>query len=103
MSPAQTNAASTHVYKTVDNHEILVDVYSPDTDPIEGRPAILFLHAGALIFGFRGWILPWQLRTYVDAGFVLASIDDRLAPETRLPEILADVEDAYYWLRDEGV
>lgn len=93
---------STHTYKTVDGHELLVDVFRAESDSVKMRPAIIYLHAGALIQGFRGWLRPWQLQTYIDAGFVLASIDYRLAPETKLPEILADVEDAYYWLRDEG-
>lgn len=39
---------------------------------------------------------------YLDAGFVLASIDYRLAPETMLPEIVEDVEDGYHWLVTEG-
>ena len=95
-------ATSTHTYKSVGGHKILADVFRPAADEEKMRPAILFLHAGALIFGFRGWIPPWQLQIYIDAGFVLVSIDYRLAPETKLPEILADVEDAYYWLRDEG-
>ena len=93
---------STHTYKTVGNHEIRVDVFQPALPAQKARPAILYLHAGALILGSRGWILPWQRQMYIDAGFVLASIDYRLAPETKLPQIIADVEDAYYWLRNVG-
>jgi acetyl esterase/lipase len=102
VSAEENYIASTHIYKSVDGHDILVDVFRPEIDTEKVRPAIVFLHAGALIFGFRGWIPPWQLQIYIDAGFILASIDYRLAPETKLPEILADVEDAYYWVRDEG-
>ncbi|MCH7743725.1 MAG: alpha/beta hydrolase [Proteobacteria bacterium] len=94
------NSPSTHIYKTVDGHNILVDVFTPD----EGsqHPAIIFIHAGGLIQGSRQWILPWQRQMYVAAGFVLASIDHRLAPETKLEDIQSDVEDAYHWLRTEG-
>jgi acetyl esterase/lipase len=35
-------------------------------------------------------------------GYALASIDYRLAPEVKIPEIIADVEDAFRWLREEG-
>jgi acetyl esterase/lipase len=96
----QEYASSTHVYKTVGDHGILIDVFTPTTRV--KKPAILFIHGGALILGSRQWILPWQRQMYLDAGFVLASIDYRLAPETKLPEIHSDVESAYHWLRAEG-
>ena len=35
-------------------------------------------------------------------GFVVVSIDYRLAPETKLPGIIEDVQDAWRWLRQEG-
>jgi acetyl esterase/lipase len=35
-------------------------------------------------------------------GWVLVSFDYRLAPETQLPVIIEDVEDAFRWLRREG-
>src|SRR5258708_16420235 len=38
----------------------------------------------------------------VNAGYVVVSIDYRLAPETKLPAILEDVEDACKWVRDKG-
>ncbi len=36
------------------------------------------------------------------AGYVVVSIDYRLAPETKLPGILEDVRDAFVWVRKEG-
>jgi len=38
----------------------------------------------------------------LDAGFALVSIDYRLAPETKLPAIISDVEDAFRWIREKG-
>jgi len=35
-------------------------------------------------------------------GCVIVSIDYRLAPETKLPEIIADLEDAFRWVREKG-
>ena len=35
-------------------------------------------------------------------GWVIVSLDYRLAPETMLPEIVADVEDAFKWIRASG-
>ena len=38
----------------------------------------------------------------IEAGFAVVSIDYRLAPETKLPAIVADVEDAFEWIRGQG-
>ena len=38
----------------------------------------------------------------IKAGYVVVSIDYRLAPETKLPAILDDVKDAFAWIRSEG-
>ena len=35
-------------------------------------------------------------------GFVLVSIDYRLAPEVKLPAVIEDVQDAFRWLREQG-
>ena len=36
------------------------------------------------------------------AGYTVISIDYRLAPETKLAEIIKDLEDAYAWVRSQG-
>ena len=90
----------TYVYKTDGQCAIRADVYRAAGDEI--RPAILWIHGGALIFGHRGTINQAQLSRYVEAGFVVVSIDYRLAPETKLPGILEDLEDAYRWMRSRG-
>ena len=90
----------TYVYKTDGRCAIRADVYRAPGDEI--RPAILWIHGGALIFGHRGTINKAQLSRYLEAGFVVVSIDYRLAPETRLPGILEDLEDAYRWMRSRG-
>jgi acetyl esterase/lipase len=35
-------------------------------------------------------------------GFALVSLDYRLAPEVKLPEIIDDIKDAFAWLREQG-
>jgi acetyl esterase/lipase len=52
--------------------------------------------------GHRGGLNAEQLRRYIGAGFAVVSIDYRLAPETKLPEILEDVRDAHQWVRRNG-
>lgn len=90
----------TCVYKTVDGCEINADVYRPDADVV--RPALVYIHGGALIMGSRAGINPWQRERYLDAGFGLVSIDYRLAPETRLAAIVEDLQDVFRWVRSDA-
>lgn len=90
----------TYTYKTVEELEIQADVYRHENDV--KRPVIVWLHGGALIFGSRAGV-PGQLRELAeDQGFVLVSLDYRLAPETKLPEIVADLNDGLQWVRTAG-
>jgi acetyl esterase/lipase len=52
--------------------------------------------------GNRGWLNPVQAQKYLDAGMSVISIDYRLAPQVRLPQIIKDIEDAYQWVRADG-
>ena len=90
----------TFVYKTVGDHKIRADVYRKPGKEI--RPGIIWIHGGALIMGSRKSIADEQLTIYLDAGYTVISIDYRLAPETKLPEIIADLEDAYTWVVSKG-
>ena len=90
----------TYVYKKVGDLEIKADVYQYDDDKV--RPVVLWIHGGALINGHRAGIDRRVRKMAWENGYVLVSIDYRLAPETKLPYIIADVEDAFRWLRNEG-
>jgi acetyl esterase/lipase len=89
----------TYGYKRVGDLVIHADVYAGGASG--ARPVIVFIHGGALINGNRGWVPDWLVRAAADQGSLLVSIDYRLAPETKLPEVVGDVVDAFRWLRDE--
>lgn len=89
---------ATHTYKTVDNCPVRLDAY---VNPDRNSPVIVYIHGGALIWGSRKEIDPIQLALYLEAGFSVVSIDYRLAPETKLPEIAQDIRDAFTWVRSE--
>jgi acetyl esterase/lipase len=91
---------TTYTYKVVDKCKIKADVYRSNDQKI--RPALMWIHGGALIIGNRGQLKLEQLEMYIKAGLSIVSIDYRLAPETKLSEIVQDIEDAYQWLRTEG-
>jgi acetyl esterase/lipase len=90
----------TFTYKTVGNVEIKADVY--EAEGITPRPVVMWVHGGALIMGQRAQLDRVLLPKLHEAGYVVVSIDYRLAPETKLPGILEDLRDAYKWIRDEG-
>ena len=90
----------THTYKTIDSLQIKADVYRYPDERI--RPVVVWIHGGALIGGHRGEV-PGRIKKHaMDAGYVLISLDYRLAPETLLPQIIEDIEDAFRWIRRVG-
>jgi len=90
----------TQTFKTVGNLKIQADVYRADDTKM--RPVVVWIHGGALISGNRKSVPQNLLELCRDEGYALVSIDYRLAPEVKLPEIIADVEDAFRWLRGAG-
>jgi acetyl esterase/lipase len=90
----------TFTYKTVGDLAVKLDVYRGHDDQI--GPAIVWIHGGALIGGNRTDIDRRVKKHALDASYVLISIDYRLAPETQLPEIIQDLEDAFAWIGRDG-
>lgn len=90
----------THVYKTIDGCAIKADVFGADGRA--GRPAVIWVHGGGLIFGSRTRPRQALLAALLQAGAVVVSIDHRLAPETPLAEIAGDVQDALAWAATQG-
>src|SRR5262245_44497539 len=90
----------TFTYKRVGSLEIKADVHR--ADDAMPRPVAVWIHGGALINGNRTGIDGRVRQMMLDAGYALVSIDYRLAPETKLPAIIEDVEDAFGWIRKEG-
>jgi acetyl esterase/lipase len=88
----------TFVYKEQGGHPIKADVFGA---PATGRkPLAVWIHGGALIMGSRRLSLNSRaLVSLLEAGFAVVSIDYRLAPETKLPGVIEDVQDAFRWIR----
>lgn len=74
-----------------------LDAY--DSDPKVKKQVYVYIHGGALITGSRKTIPKW-LNPRGEK--VLISIDYRLAPETKLPAIIEDVQDAFRWVHKQG-
>jgi acetyl esterase/lipase len=90
----------TFTYKRVGDIEIKANVYRADDDRV--CPVVVWIHGGALIMGGRESVNVRIKKMFLDAGYAIVSIDYRLAPETKLPAIIEDVEDAFKWIRAKG-
>lgn len=88
-------------YKKVQNHEIKANIFIPKVK--QKHPVVVYFHGGGFIFGNRDEGLPDILRdVLVKNNYAVVSPDYRLAPETKLDEILKDVRDVIIYLRREG-
>lgn len=89
-------------YKKVQNHEIKANIFIPDLK--QKHPVLVYFHGGGFIFGNRDEGLEDVLHDSLLAHkYAVVSADYRLAPETKLDEILKDVRDAVIYLRKEGI
>lgn len=100
MQAAEPGARQTVVYKQVGELAIKADVFAYGDAKV--RPVVVWFHGGALINGHREGVSAAVRNFAATNGYVLVSFDYRLAPETKLPGIIEDVEDAFKWLRREG-
>jgi acetyl esterase/lipase len=91
---------TTHTYKTAGETKIQADVYRADDAKV--RPVVVWIHGGALILGSRSGVPRQLLDLCRGDGFILVSIDYRLAPEVKLPAIAEDLDDALRWVREQG-
>jgi acetyl esterase/lipase len=90
----------TYTYKSTGGCDIKADVVSHG--PLEKRPVVVWIHGGALIMGSRTGIPAFLRELARDPGYAVVSIDYRLAPETKLPAIIEDIQDAHRWVRTQG-
>ena len=91
----------TCTYKTVADCDIKVDVYRQAKRAVSAG-TIVYIHGGCLIYGSRQGINPRQMALYQEAGYTVVAMDYRLAPETKLPEIIEDLQAAFRWIGDKG-
>ena len=89
-----------HVYKETPNCPIHLDIYTPP-NVCKPYPTIIWVPGGALMGGSRAYH-EIRMGQYAPRGYALVPIDYRIAPETKLPEIVSDVQDALTWVREKG-
>ncbi|HXU68640.1 MAG TPA: alpha/beta hydrolase [Polyangia bacterium] len=63
------------------------------------RPALVFVHGGAWMIGFKAFQGLPMLRHFAALGWVCFSINYRLSPRATFPDHLVDVKRAIAWVR----
>jgi acetyl esterase/lipase len=88
-------------YKTVNGHAIKANIFLPTVK--EKHPVLVYFHGGGFFFGNRDQGLDDPLKDKLLANkYAVVSADYRLAPETKLNEILQDVSDIIKWIKTNG-
>jgi len=86
-------------YTSIDGKALLMDIYYPKfwTQPC---PAVLHIHGGGWTQGNKNLsATDADVRALTERGFLVASIDYRLAPEYRFPAMIEDCKCAVRFLR----
>lgn len=86
-------------YKQIGKLHIQGDYYASNT---QKAPLVIFIHGGGLIWGTSEDMKKAQRDIYLNAGFNVYSIEYRLAPETKLPDIIRDIQDCMKWVYETG-
>ncbi|WP_342599138.1 alpha/beta hydrolase [Psychrobacillus sp. FSL H8-0483] len=89
----------TVIYKKDERFTLEADYYG--TSQLSA-PVVVYIHGGGLLWGTKEELSEEMIQLYTKNGYGVFSIDYRLAPETKLPAILEDVQDALQWIESEG-
>lgn len=97
-------ATSTHVFKSVDGLDISVDIHLPTaasaSNPV--NKVLVWWHGGGLLQGTRKGMSPHMQSAPDKHGIAVVAADYRLAPQTRIPGIIADARDVVAWVQSEA-
>ena len=87
----------TYTFARIEGLELQADVYHQGA---ERKPAVVYFHGGGGIMGTRRDIL--GLNHFLQEGFTVISPDYRLAPESKLPDIVSDAMAACRWVNSNS-
>jgi len=79
-----------------------LDLYIPHAVATRPLPLAIYVHGGGMTAGDKSDINPVLLNALASAGFAVASVNYRLAPEFKFPAQLEDVKCAIRYLRAEA-
>ncbi len=71
-------------------------LYTPDNH--HKKPCIIYIHGGGLLFGSKDDLPSSHVSAFLNKGYPILALNYPLAPQVKLPEILADIQSSieYY-------
>ncbi len=95
--PASVIESKNITYQRHGRRALQLDLYRPRHagSPV---PAVILVHGGGWRSGYRTHLTPLAIEL-AEAGYVVATISYRLAPEARYPAAVHDVKAAVRWMR----
>ena len=96
------------VYRVAGGQTLRLDAYLPRSNG-SPRPAVVIVHGGGWRSGTRATFAPGEAsveptaRLFAARGWATFSIDYRLAPASRFPAQVSDVQSALAWVRRNSV
>ena len=81
-----------------------MDIVRPDVPDVPGepRPALVQVHGGGWVLGFKDRQGQLLMRQMASRGWVCCNIDYRLSPAATFPDHLVDVKRAIAWVREHA-
>jgi acetyl esterase/lipase len=76
-----------------------LDLFTPEEAPAAPLPVVVWIHGGGWQSGDKRGALEWKPACFTHAGFLLATVNYRLAPAFKYPAFMVDVARAIAWLR----
>lgn len=86
-------------YGSCPGRDNTLDIYRPKSNSPQLRPVLLQIHGGGWVIGHkREQALPLMYHMAAN-GWVVVSINYRLAPKNRLPDAIVDTKQALAWIK----
>ncbi len=98
----QVNVMANQRFSNESGRAGLCDVYTPaGSPPRSGHPVVIVVHGGGWISGDK-WTLEGYSRLFARHGFVVVTINYRLAPAHKFPAQVDDVRQAMLWVKENA-
>ncbi len=91
-------------YARAGGRSLKLDVHAPaaQPEPHERRPALVQIHGGGWVLGFKERQGQLLMNHLAEHGWVCFNVDYRLSPMATFPDHLVDVKQAIAWVRDHA-
>ena len=98
-SPTVTFTLGTAYRDVIYSNSQTLDLYVPSAAASHPLPLAVFVHGGGLTAGDKADINPTFLVALASAGYAVASVNYRLAPQFKFPAQIEDVKSAIRYMR----